>query len=113
MNDDSLLLSQNPVLDFYEPISDLNRESRIHHKSSDMLYKKDLKLKSSSKDQLLMAHINTRSMLDKIDEIEWILKHADIDILCISESWLDETVGKESVQIKGYDFKRKDRKGKD
>jgi hypothetical protein len=45
----------------------------------------------------------------KIDEIESILINKDnIDIICVSETWLDTQIDTSLVDIKNYTFRRKD-----
>ena len=46
----------------------------------------------------------------KIDEIETLLVNdAHIDIICLSEIWLDNQISDKMVKIKGYEIYRKDR----
>jgi exonuclease III len=59
-----------------------------------------------------MLHINCRSLLPKLDEIEWLLSTANIDVACISETWLSKNVSDTEVNIDGYNITRKDRIGR-
>ncbi len=58
---------------------------------------------------LYIAHINTRSLLPKIEEIRFLIKKTDLDILCISETRLSDKVSDNEVYIHGYTVKRQDR----
>jgi hypothetical protein len=51
-------------------------------------------------------------MRSKIDELEHILHETDIDIICISESWLNDTITDADVAVQGYHITRKDRSGR-
>ena len=69
------------------------------------------KLKSAlSKHQgLSIACINVRSLLPKIDEIRLILTLCSIDVLCICESWLDDSIYDNDIACDGYNIVREDR----
>ena len=72
-----------------------------------------LKLKGKrGKGQVLVAHLNVRSLLGKKDEIDLLLRKFDVDILCISESHLHSGVLDDDVEIEGYHIRRNDRPDK-
>ena len=48
----------------------------------------------------------------KLDQIRSALNRLDIDILCLTETWLCKNVGKGPVKIPGYEFFRNDRQGR-
>jgi hypothetical protein len=56
-----------------------------------------------------LAHINVRSLLPKIEEIRYLLHSGKIDVLCITETWLDETIFGHEVDCQGYTLFRNDR----
>ena len=58
---------------------------------------------------LKLAHINVCSLLPKIDEIRFLILTLDLDILCISETWLHKQIMNHEIVIDGYDIIRKDR----
>ena len=58
---------------------------------------------------LKLAHINARSLYPKLDEIREIVIKSNIDILCISETWLDNTILNSEISIPGYSIARNDR----
>ena len=53
------------------------------------------------------AHLNVRSLFSKVDQIDYILKKNDYDVLAISESWLDNTIADSELSIEGYNIYRK------
>ncbi len=58
---------------------------------------------------LKVAHINVRSLYPKIDEIRYLLADASLDILCITEAWLDKTITDSQIKVNGYLVERNDR----
>ncbi|RWS20514.1 hypothetical protein B4U80_04177 [Leptotrombidium deliense] len=50
-----------------------------------------------------------RSLLNKIDEVANLLHDCDIDVLCVTESWLNDDVLDTEVSIAGYKHYRCDR----
>ena len=55
------------------------------------------------------AHINIRSLRNKIHEIHTILSTHDIHVLSINETWLDDSISDAALQIPGYTLYRQDR----
>ena len=58
---------------------------------------------------LKFIHLNVRSLLPKIDEIRFLVHSADLDVVCINESWLDDSVNNNEIAIVGYNVIRNDR----
>ena len=64
---------------------------------------------------ILVSHANVRSLCPqdrtlKVDEIESILcNQRNCDIICLSETWLDESIPDSHVQIDGFQLHRRDR----
>ena len=56
-----------------------------------------------------VAHLNVRSMRNKAVELQQVLLNNPHDILCLSETWLDEHSSDDMVSVSGYKFERKDR----
>ena len=52
---------------------------------------------------------NVQSIIDKTDELECVLTNNNIDIACITESWLTENIPTEAINIPGYKCYRHDR----
>ena len=55
-----------------------------------------------------IAHINAQSFLPKYDELKLLLYSMQIDILCISETWLNADIGKTEIEIDNYVLYRLD-----
>jgi len=58
---------------------------------------------------LLINHLNIRSLLPKLDEIKHTVFSQNIDILCLNETFLDNTITDHEMGINGYTSLRKDR----
>lgn len=57
-----------------------------------------------------VAHLNVRSLYHKIEEIRYLARKINVDILCISETWLNDKIKDGEINITGYTIKRGDRK---
>ena len=53
-------------------------------------------------------HVNTRSLLSKLNQMD--LLYNDIDIICCSETWLDNRIGNGLVTLNGKTIFRCDRR---
>ena len=56
-----------------------------------------------------LAHINARSLFPKIDEVREIVSRSKVDFLCISETWLDNTISNSEISTPVYSIVRNDR----
>ena len=56
-----------------------------------------------------MLYFNVRSLLPKIDDLRTICALYSPDIVCIVETWLDNTVFNSEIAIQGYSIHRLDR----
>ena len=61
---------------------------------------------------LKISHINTRSILPKIDSIRLLMKDKPFDIFSTSETWFNPSISDSEVAITGYSIVRMDRQGK-
>lgn len=57
----------------------------------------------------IVAHVNCRSILPKIDFLKHQLLDKPIDVLCLSETWLKTAIPDALVMIDGYNLARLDR----
>ena len=64
--------------------------------------------KPLSKSNLNIAHLNARSLLSIIDDVHLLLYNEHIDILGISETWLDETIADDEICPPHYSIIRRD-----
>jgi exonuclease III len=69
---------------------------------------KQLTAKMNKHVGICIGHLNMRSLLPKIEDIEILLANSNMDILTLSETWLDHTIQHE-IHIGGYTVIRKDR----
>ena len=65
-------------------------------------------IKKSMK-ELLIIHMNCRSIVKKIEELQHIISELNPDILCLTETWLDDSVPLQADVPDGYSIIRKDR----
>ena len=56
-----------------------------------------------------ISHLNIRSLVKNIDQLKIYHHHCQFDIICISETMLDDTVQDNEVSLNGYEIIRKDR----
>lgn len=61
------------------------------------------------KNSLKIIHFNSRSILNKIDEVELIVASKNPDIICVSETWLKPEYTNNAVSLIGYNLLRHDR----
>lgn len=62
--------------------------------------------------QLKCAHWNVRSLIPHFNDVKNTILLYDLDIIGLSETWLDNTVSNNIINIQGYDFLRFDRLGR-
>ena len=55
-----------------------------------------------------IEHINAQSLLGHFDEIELLIKERNIDILCISETWLHQEISSSFISIPNFHIYRCD-----
>ena len=58
---------------------------------------------------LHFLHINTRSLLPKLDELRHIAIKSKASVIGITETWLDDSLPDSEVEIPGYSLQRQDR----
>ena len=68
-------------------------------------------IKSQTK-EFLILHLNARSLLNKEEELFQTIKETDADIICVSETWFDESIPPLTNVPKNYNIIRKDRSQK-
>lgn len=59
--------------------------------------------------RLRNSHLNARSPIAGFDVFVWAVLNWNFHIVCISETWLSESVTNNAVNIPGYILYRKDR----
>ena len=68
----------------------------------------EIKGVKDSQDYLIL-HMNCRSINNKEDEIKMVLEELKPDILCLTETWMDESNPKQTLELPDYKVIRKDR----
>lgn len=102
-------LLENLPFNYVDNIHDISEQTintsynHNHHASRDDIFKPLL-----SKG-LHFIHCNARSLLPKISELRLIGARTKAAVLCITETWLDNSVTNTEVKIDGYSLLRKDR----
>ena len=61
---------------------------------------------------LKIAHLNVRSLVNKIDSLRILLKNNPFNVLTISKTWLTNKISDPELTIQGYSFARNDHKNK-
>lgn len=69
-----------------------------------------VKILSKQRNGLNVCHINAQSLKNKIDELRLTFENSLVDVICISESWFDDTIPDSLVSLNGYKLFRADRK---
>ena len=59
-------------------------------------------------DHIMIKHINAQSLIPKLDEIRLLIENEDLDISCISKTWLLPNNLDDLVSIKNYNGFRND-----
>lgn len=65
-------------------------------------------IKSSSK-EMTIVHLNCRSIVNKVEELELVVEQTDADIIVLTETWMDDSVPQQACIPEGYSIIRKDR----
>ena len=59
--------------------------------------------------ELLVIHINCRSLVNKEEELQQIIDEISPDIICLTETWFDDSVPSQAFVPENYSIIRKDR----
>ena len=59
-----------------------------------------------------IAHVNIQSLRYKVDDIRILLNDNNFDVLCLTETWLDNNIDDNEIKIDGYNINRLDRTDK-
>ena len=66
----------------------------------------------TSASRLLVGHLNVRSLTKHLDDVNLLLQSHKLDVLCLSETWMTQTVSNSILMFRGYTVARKDRTGR-
>ena len=69
---------------------------------------------TSNSNRTKLVHLNARSLKNRehLVQIKELVKEENVDILAVSESWLNSTTTNAEIEISGYKIHRLDRKHK-
>ena len=59
-----------------------------------------------------IGHLNVQSIAAKLDDVTLLLRDQQLDILCLSETWLSPQISDLFLTFPGYDVLRQDREGR-
>ena len=65
--------------------------------------------KCFEKKGLHFIHLNTRSLLSKLDEVRILARNTSAACICTTETWLDETIDDREIHIDNYTVRRNDK----
>ena len=68
-----------------------------------------LKILSNKQKGLKVCHLNAQSLKNKIDEFKVVFENSDVDIICVSETWLKPGLSDNTFSMSGYKLIRVDR----
>ena len=63
----------------------------------------------TGKNELLIVHMNVRSLINKMEDVLILCQNVKPDLLCITETWLNESVPQNALTPQGYKEIRLDR----
>ena len=69
----------------------------------------DVKSDLANTNDFKLASLNVRSLFPKVDEVATFVKTFNFSVFIVNESWLDESISDNDIQIPGYDVIRRDR----
>ena len=69
----------------------------------------DTEIVRKNKNEILIIHMNCRSIIKKIEELVLLIESLNPDIICLTETWYDKSVPKGFQIPPGYKIIRKDR----
>ena len=69
----------------------------------------EISLIKSKRNELVIINMNCRSILNKREELEHIINETNADLIILTETWMDDSVPKQSYIPDGYKILRKDR----
>lgn len=61
-----------------------------------------------TKELLTIEHINAQSLQSNYKEVRLLIQERDIDILCVSETWLQSHTSDDLIAIPNYKLFRND-----
>ena len=72
----------------------------------------EIRAAAAASSALKVGHLNVRSLTAHLDEVNLMLLREELDVACLSETWLSETVDSSVLLFPGYSICRHDRRKK-
>ena len=94
-------LTGTELLSLFSDSNDAHSKQKCRHATLNFRFKNNNGLK--------IAHLNVRSILPKIEQMRIMVEQSNVDILAISEIWLDSNIFDFEIDIPKYDLLRRDR----
>ena len=66
-------------------------------------------INATKRNEMLLIHLNSRSIVNKYEEFQFFCQQLQPDIITVTETWMDDSVPKQSYAPQGYKVIRKDR----
>lgn len=63
-------------------------------------------------ENIKLSHLNVRSLQAHLNYVALLIDEHDLDMLAVTETWLTDTVDTSIVTLQGYDFVRRDFRGR-
>jgi hypothetical protein len=97
------LLSCGDILSNPGPTNVVSNTSINNSNGSSFIYSKPRKR------GIVIAHLNVRGLRSSMDELKVFMSNQSMDVLTVSETWLNSTIIDSEVELPGYYLLRKDR----
>jgi len=110
VNDGKIVTNcDNDGIDSMTSVSSTDFSKDANDIASKHAVKKDANLKKNDTNILSCLYFNARSVANKLDELELIVKESNLDVIGITETWLTNDHSDTEVIIERYTVFKKDR----
>ena len=89
--------------------TELVREMADSARGSDNLINR-VNNSEDNNNKLQCVYMNARSIVNKMKELELTVREENLDLVAITETWLNDKITDEEISIEGYTLIRNDRK---
>ena len=104
-----LILATSPNSSTHEEHRCLLRPRRLTIRQTRQV---EIRAAAESTCALKIGHLNVRSLTAHLDQVNLLLLREQLDVLCLSETWLTEIIDTSALLLPGYTICRRDRKTK-
>ena len=96
-------------IDCNNVVNELHSKTKTSDKSKAKEMIPEWSLKENINGNFKLGSLNIRSLCPKIEELQLFVKSYDFDVFSVNETWLDESVNDDEIEIPDYKILRKDR----